>query len=115
MAGRAVGLDLQQYCIAVAVHPGFLEIKVIAGELSLVPKVFPAAAVEPNLRAFHSPLQRAGVHVTQHQHLAGIDVLGNGRHQALVIELYFHCVPYLETGYACSSAKIRGSSSRLFI
>ena len=78
MAGGAIGDHLQQKGISIAVQPRFLEVQIVAGDLPLVPQVLAAAAVEPDLNTLHGALERPGVHVAEHEHLAGVHILGYG-------------------------------------
>ena len=54
-----------------------------------MPQIGATATEEPDLAAFECALEGAGVHVAQHEHLAGVHVLRDCGHETLFVEFDF--------------------------
>ena len=99
MAGRTHRFRLDKQGIILAVLVYFFHLEIIAGGCALVPDFLPAAAVEHRFAFFQRHFDGLGVHVAQHQHRPGVDVLDDGRYKpfVIVIQFVFHCLYFHES------------------
>ena len=70
-------LDLQPERVLIAIDAQFNHALDVAGTLALFPQCFARAAVVPGLAACDGIAQGLGVHVRDHQHVAGAGVGGD--------------------------------------
>ena len=82
----AVLVDLEQQRVAVAVVVRLADGLVVAAGVALAPQLLAAAAPVDHAPLGERALQRLGVHPGHHQHVAGVGVLGDGRHQPVGVE-----------------------------
>ena len=83
VAGRTVGTGLDEDRVRVTIHVCFHDMEIVPAGLSLDPQLFPAAAPESDKTGRAGLLPGFGVHVSQHQDLAGRGVLDDGRYEAV--------------------------------
>ena len=91
VADGAVGGGLNEEGIVVAIDLDADHIEVVTAGFALGPEALAAAAVEAHAACFLSSGVGFGIHVAQHEHLAGGRVLNDGGHQAAAfIEINGH-------------------------
>ena len=83
----AVLVDLEQQHVAVAVVVRLAHELAVAAGVALAPHLLAAAAPVDHAPFGERALQGLGVHPRHHQHVAGVGVLGDGRHQPVGVEL----------------------------
>ena len=83
VAGGALLVDLDQQGVAVAVEPDLPDVLPVAGGLALDPVLLPRAAPVRRAAGADGAGQGLVVHPAQHQDLAGVVLLDDGRHQPL--------------------------------
>src|SRR5437870_3786895 len=81
VAGRAVGADLEEDRVEVAVEANLEHLHGVTGGGALLPQA-PSARAEPRPAGLPHPGPGLFVHIGDHQHLAGRGVLRHRRHQA---------------------------------
>ena len=94
MAGRAIGNDLHDECVRIAVHEDLLYVLEVGRFFSFVPELLSASGEEPGLSCLDGFLQGFLIHIGHHEDLAASGVLHNGRHKAVFIErnvFYVYC------------------------
>src|SRR5581483_7507259 len=79
--GAAELLDLQQHGVGVAVDVHLADLLDVAALLALPPQPAAAAAVVDRPAGAERLLERLPVHPGEHEHLAGVRVLGDRRNQ----------------------------------
>src|SRR3970282_1582907 len=85
-----VGLDQQR--ILIAIDADFAHFQAVAGGLAFGPEFLAAAAVKRGEAGAQRLLVGGVVHVSEHQHLAALAVLHDGREQSILI-LECHVLP----------------------
>ena len=91
VADRAMRCSLNEEGIVVAIDLDADDIEVVTAGFALGPEALAAAAVEAHAAGFLSSGVGFGIHVAQHEHLAGGRVLNDGGHQAAAfIEINGH-------------------------
>ena len=94
MAGRAIGNNLHDECVRIAVHENLLYVLEVGRFFSFMPKLLTASGEEPGLSCLDGFLQGFLIHISHHEDLAASGVLYNGRHKAFFIErnvFYVYC------------------------
>ena len=94
MAGRAIGNDLHDEGIRIAVHEDLFYMLEVGGFFSFVPELLTASGEKPGLSCLDGFLQGFLIHISHHEDLAASGVLHNGRHKAFFIErnvFYVYC------------------------
>ena len=94
MAGRAIGNDLHDECVRIAVHEDLFYMLEVGRFFSFVPELLSASGEEPSLSCLDGFLQGFLIHISHHEDLAASGVLHNGRHKAFFIErnvFYVYC------------------------
>lgn len=94
MAGRAIGNDLHDEGVRIAVHEYLLYMLEVGRFFSFVPELLTASGEEPGLSCLDGFLQGFLIHISHHEDLAASGVLHNGRHKAFFIErnvFYVYC------------------------
>lgn len=79
-------MDAHQQSVAVAIDRNLCHLLGIAARSPFVPKLVAAAAPEVGLAAGKGALKRLPVHIGEHQHLARLCILDDGRDKAAVIK-----------------------------
>ena len=92
VAGGPELLDLDQQGIAVAVERRPAHVLAVSAGVALAPVLLPAARPEGHPALGEGAAQRLGVHVAEHQHLAGV-VLLDDRGQQPVRRRRPHAAP----------------------
>jgi hypothetical protein len=88
MAGWSLLLHQQKKRVAVAIEPAFDEALAMARRLAFSPKRLTRARPVANLPCRKRLRERRSVHPSHHEHLTRVVLLGDGWHEALIIELY---------------------------
>ena len=98
MAARAVTgyVDSQPNAVLIVVDQQLADFLYQAAGRPLVPERLPAAAEVMRLAGFNGPGQRLVVHIAVHQQFAALIVGGDGRNQAVAIELRRELVAFLD-------------------
>lgn len=86
MAGGAIGNDLDDEGVCIAVYEDFLYVLEVGRFFALVPELLAASGEEPCLACLDGFLEGFLIHVRHHEDLAASGVLHNGRHKAFVVE-----------------------------
>src|SRR6516165_720685 len=89
-------LDLDPHRILIAVDPHLNDALTVSGTLSLAPKTLARAAVIPRLAGDDGPAQRLGVHMGDHQQIAGTGVGHNAGDEPLGIEFGLEHATFLD-------------------
>lgn len=95
MAGRAIGNDLHDECVRIAVHEDLFYMLEVGRFFSFVPELLSASGEEPSLSCLDGFLQGFLIHIGHHEDLAASGVLHNGRHKAFFIKgnvWYRYCI-----------------------
>jgi hypothetical protein len=79
-------LDEQQHGVAVAIEPQLLERLDLPRTFALAPQRLARARPIAGTALFEADAQRVAVHPRDHQHLAGVVLLGDRRHQPFGVE-----------------------------
>src|SRR5680860_42032 len=87
VTGRALLVDLDQDGVPVAVQPDLLDPLPMSRGLPLDPVLLTRPGPERRTPAGQCPVQRLVVHPAQHEHLAGVVLLYDGRDQAVLVSL----------------------------
>src|SRR5262245_8618206 len=87
VARRPLRIDSHQQRVAVTIQAQIDDSLSGARGLALVPKLLTRTAPEPGLASPQGPRQTFGVHMRDHQNLARVVVLDDGRNQPVIIEL----------------------------
>ena len=91
VADRAMRRGLNEEGIVITIDLDADDIEVVTAGFALGPEALAAAAVEAHAAGFLSSGVGFGIHVAQHEHLAGGRVLNDGGHQAAAfIEINGH-------------------------
>ena len=91
VTGRPVGDGLHQQGVVVAVYGHAYQIKEVAAGLTLRPEAVTAPAPEGDLPGEHRLVEGLFVHIAEHQHVLGVGILDDCRHQpAAFLKIYFH-------------------------
>ena len=85
VAHRAMRRGLNEQRIVVAIHLDADYIEVVTAGFALCPQALAAAAVKAHAAGFLGLFKGFGIHVAQHEHLAGGGVLNDGGHQAAAL------------------------------
>ena len=80
MAGGAIGNDLHDEGVCIAVYENFLYVLEVGGFFSFVPKLLAASGKEPGLACLDGFLEGFLIHVRHHEDFAASGVLHDGRH-----------------------------------
>lgn len=94
MAGGAIGNDLDDEGVCIAVYEDFLYMLEVGRFFTFMPKLLTASREEPSLSCLDGFLQGFLIHISHHEDLAASGVLHNGRHKAFFIErnvFYVYC------------------------
>lgn len=86
MAGGAIGNDLHDEGVCIAVYENFLYVLEVGGFFALVPELLAASGEEPGLSCLDGFLEGFLIHVRHHEDLAASGVLDDGGHEAFVVE-----------------------------
>ena len=95
MAGRAIGNDLHDEGVCIAVHEDLLYMLEVGRFFAFVPELLTASGEEPGLSRLDGFLQGLLIHISHHEDLAASGVLHNGRHKAFFIKgnvWYRYCI-----------------------
>ena len=82
MAGRPVGDGLHEQGVVVAIHSDAHEVEEIAAGFTLGPETVARTAPERHLLRQQRFVVSLFVHIAEHQHILGVGILNDGRHQA---------------------------------
>ena len=80
MAGGAIGNDLHDEGVCIAVYEDFLYVLEVGRFFALVPELLAASGEEPGLACLDGFLEGFLIHVRHHEDLAASGVLHNGWH-----------------------------------
>src|SRR3546814_20871842 len=85
MAGRTCWLRRDEQGVPIAIGTNVLHAKPVTARLALLPEPVLRAAVEGDQAGATGLLKGCIVHIAQHQHLTGIDVLDDGGDQPAML------------------------------
>ena len=80
MAGGAIGNDLHDEGVCIAVYEDFLYVLEVGRFFALVPELLAASGEEPGLACLDGFLEGFLIHISHHEDLAASGVLHNGWH-----------------------------------
>lgn len=92
MAGRAIGNDLHDEGIRIAVHEDLLYMLEVGRFFSFMPELLSASGEEPGLACLDGFLEGFLIHIGHHEDLAASGVLHNDRHKAFSLKEMFLCL-----------------------
>ena len=99
---RAQLLDLEPERVLVAIDAQLDDALDVAGAFALLPQRLARAAEIPGLAGLDRSWQRLGVHVRDHQHVAGCGVGDHRGDQAVGVELRREGRAFFDVGVSCS-------------
>ena len=108
-AGAAL-LDLHPHGILIAVDAHLDDALRVAGGLALAPERAARAAVVPGLAALDGARERLGVHVRDHQHVAGRGIGRDRGHEPVGVEFRRKRAPFLDVLRGAAFGKRIGGS-----
>ena len=91
MAGGTHLVDLNQNRIAITIQRQGLHILHMAGRVPLTPVFLTGARPERHATGRQRAPQRLVVHVADHQHFFGVELLDDGCHQSFIVPLETFC------------------------
>ena len=99
MAGWPRWLNEYKQRITIAIVPNLADVLDVARGAAFVPQRLAAAAPKVGLARLLCQAQRLGVHPGDHEHVAAVAVLHNGRYQPLLIK--FNHQEHVKTASIC--------------
>ena len=91
MAGRSHLIDFNQNGIPIAIQCEGLHILGMSGSVSLAPVLLPGPRPERDATSHQGASYGFVVHVADHQHFFGVELLDDGCHQSFIVPLETFC------------------------
>ena len=93
VANGTCGMHADEQGVLVAVQLDADHGEEVTARLALGPKAFAGARVESHASFGHGLLVGFTIHIAEHEHLAGVGILDDGRHEAAhLVKIDIHCL-----------------------
>ena len=97
MASRSYLVNFNKNGITIAIQRERLHILGMSGSISLTPVLLPGPRPESNAAGCQGAAYGFIVHISDHQHLFGVELLDDSCHQSFVVTLETFCNSWIES------------------